>query len=108
MMPVEMPTKEMWTLSEDRKSVRLAVPSLPIAGLPQPLRVNIDFAADMVDAIIDRLTELRAQMLPTPTAATIECVYEFTPPIGKAAILVLGIGLSCDDELWRLKIPAEY
>src|SRR5262249_24575220 len=85
-----------------------AVPSLPIAGLSEPLRVNIDFAADMVDAIIDRLTELRAQMLPMPTAATIECVYEFAPPNGKAAILVLGMGISCDDEWGPLKIPAEY
>jgi hypothetical protein len=33
----------------------------------------------------------------------IECLYELTPPNGQAAILVLGLGLTCDDEVWRLK-----
>ena len=46
--------------------MRLAVPPLPIVGLEEPLRVNIDFEADMVDQIIARLTVLRSQMLLAP------------------------------------------
>jgi hypothetical protein len=63
MMPAEMPHEEMWTLSEDR----LAVPPVPIEGLQEPLRINIGFEADMIDEIINRLTVLRARMLPAPS-----------------------------------------
>ena len=39
MMPVKASQATMWTLSEDRKSVRLAVPPLRIVGIPEPLAV---------------------------------------------------------------------
>jgi hypothetical protein len=45
----------MWTLSGNRKTVRLKLPPLPVAGLPGPLRVTMDLDAGTVDAIIDRL-----------------------------------------------------
>ena len=52
----------MWTLSGNRKTVRLKLPPPPVAGLPGPLRVNMDLDAGTVDdldagtvdAIIDR------------------------------------------------------
>ena len=37
---------------------------LPVTGLAQPIRVNIDFDTCVVDQIIERLTVLRAQMKP--------------------------------------------
>jgi hypothetical protein len=42
--------------------VRLALPPLPLAGLPEPLRLNnMDFDAATVDAVLERLTTLRGQ-----------------------------------------------
>jgi hypothetical protein len=32
----DMPAGKMWTLSEDRETVRLQLPPLPIAGMPEP------------------------------------------------------------------------
>ena len=66
MMPLNADTNGMWTLSADRRSVRLALPPLQMAGA-EPLKVAIDFEATTVDEIINRLTMLRAQMLPPPS-----------------------------------------
>ena len=44
--------------------MRLAVPPLRIVGFPKPLDVFMDFDAQSVDAMIERLTVLRSQMLP--------------------------------------------
>jgi hypothetical protein len=41
----------------------LAVPPLRIAGFPTPLDVYMDFDAESVDAMIERLPILRSQML---------------------------------------------
>jgi hypothetical protein len=38
-------------------------------SLPEPLRVHLDFGAEAVDELLDRLTVLRAQMLPPLSAA---------------------------------------
>jgi hypothetical protein len=38
MMPVEMSDRTMWTLSSARKTVRLALPPLPLAGMAEPIR----------------------------------------------------------------------
>ena len=62
--PVRANQATMWTLSTDRKLVRLAVPPLPIVGFPKPLNVYMDFDAKTVDAMLERLTILRSQMLP--------------------------------------------
>lgn len=64
MMQFEAKPEQMWTLSDDRELVRLALPALPLEGLPEPLRVHLDFTADAVDEILERLTELRSRMLP--------------------------------------------
>jgi len=63
-MPVRANQATMWTLSADRKTVRLAVPPLRLAGMPEPLAVYMDFDAKSVDAMLERLSVLRSQMLP--------------------------------------------
>ena len=64
MMPIAVDSATMWTLNADNKSVRLNLPPLPIGGQAKPLVVALDFEAATVDEMIDRLTMLRAQMLP--------------------------------------------
>lgn len=66
-MVTEMAPELMWTLSDDRDSVRLQLPPLQIEGTPEPLRIHLDFDAEMVDEILKHLTVLRSQMLPAPT-----------------------------------------
>ena len=63
------------TLSEDKRYVRLSLPPLPIEGLPEPARVNMDFDAGTIDQIIERLSVLRARMLPasSTTRPTAPC-----------------------------------
>jgi hypothetical protein len=51
MMPVRAKQATMWTLSADRKLVRLALPPLLIAGMPEPLAAYMDFDAKTVDAM---------------------------------------------------------
>ena len=66
-MAANIEIARMWTLNEDRQSVKLSLPPLPLHGLPEPLRVTIDFEADMVEEMLARLALLRRQMLPGPT-----------------------------------------
>jgi|KBSSwiStaDraftv2_1062776.scaffolds.fasta_scaffold666110_1 hypothetical protein len=61
----EAVTKFEWTLV-DRAKVRLQLPALPDAGMPEPPRIRLDFDAGGIDEMIDRLTALRSQMLPEP------------------------------------------
>jgi len=35
---------------------------LPLVGLPEPLRVHMDFEGEAIDAMIERLVALRRQM----------------------------------------------
>lgn len=65
-LEADMPAEKMWTLSEDRETVRLQVPPLVPDGRLEPLRIHLDFDADIVDEILQRLTVLRSQMLPAP------------------------------------------
>lgn len=67
MMPIEHEKERMWTLGADRRSVRMTLPPLPVAGLPKPLAVKIDLDAGVIEQMIDRLTVLRMQMLPKPS-----------------------------------------
>jgi hypothetical protein len=63
MMPVAVDQATLWTLNADRLTVRLALPPLPLADLP-PINVKLDFDAAAVDAMLERLSILRGQMLP--------------------------------------------
>jgi hypothetical protein len=62
MIPIETDPETMWALTEDRQAVRLTVPPLPLVGLPEPLCVHLDFEAEAIDAMIERLVLLRRQM----------------------------------------------
>ena len=65
-MEADMPAERMWTLSDDLETLRLQLPPLPIDGMPELLRAHLDFDADMVDEVLERLAVFRAQMLPAP------------------------------------------
>jgi hypothetical protein len=64
--PQTQGSQEMWTLSADRRRVRLNMPAFTVTGLPRPLQMRFDFDAKAVDAILQRLTRLRVQMEPPP------------------------------------------
>jgi hypothetical protein len=49
-----------------RPQVRQQMPPIPLAGRPKPVVVHLDFNAETVDAMLERLSVLRAQMLPAP------------------------------------------
>ena len=68
-MPFTIAPEEAWKLSGDRMSIRFHLPPLPIVGLPEPLRVHLDFDAEALDEMMDRLAVLRAQMLPPSSSA---------------------------------------
>lgn len=55
--------EELWVLSADRRSLCMQLPPLPIDGLPKPLRLFLDFDAGAIDQMLERLSELRVQML---------------------------------------------
>ena len=59
MMPVAAAAEALFVLSEDSNSVRLILPPLPIAGMPEPTTVFMDFDAKAIDPILERLTVLR-------------------------------------------------
>ena len=67
-MPIDYEMTEMWQLNSDRRSVRMELPGLEIEGMPELIRVNVDFDAGVLDKMIERLTLLRQQMLPSPPA----------------------------------------
>jgi hypothetical protein len=64
-MPVELSPAEMFSLL-DPETVRFQLPTLPVIGMEEPLRIHMDFDAAAVDEMLERLTLLRAQMLPAP------------------------------------------
>jgi hypothetical protein len=47
----------------------LELPGLPIEGMPEPIKVKINFDAGAVDQMIERRLVLRMQMLPKPAPA---------------------------------------
>lgn len=67
MMPIEA-DQTTWTLSAHRTAVRLTLPPLPLGGLPESLKIHIEFDATTIDAMLERLTILRSQMLPPITS----------------------------------------
>jgi hypothetical protein len=52
----------MWSLSDDRNTVRLAVPSVAFPGMPEPIRVLVEFDAEDMDEMLKRPIVLRARM----------------------------------------------
>ena len=66
-MPVSQTQTEMWVLLADRQTVRFNIPPVPFWGLTRPVTLHLDLDAASVDEMLERLMELRAQMLPAPT-----------------------------------------
>ena len=66
-MEAHMPTEQMWTLSEDQEVVRMHLAPVQIEGIPKRVIVSLSFNAANIDEVLERLTVLRAQMLPAPT-----------------------------------------
>ena len=56
--------------SADRKLVRLTVPPLSLDGIPEPIVIHMNFDAETVDAMLERLSILRSRMLPPLPAPT--------------------------------------
>jgi hypothetical protein len=65
-MPAEEGAASMWRLLDDQRTVRFQLPKLALDGRPEPLSVYLNFDAEAVDEILQRLSELRARMLPPP------------------------------------------
>src|SRR5215208_4553974 len=69
MMPVDAEQEQVRSLLPGRKYVRLQLPAMPVQGLPTPINIHLDFDAGTVDEMLNRLTILRAQILPKLPAA---------------------------------------
>ena len=61
-LPVDVAKEMVWTLSPDRKTVRFSLPALPLDGRSQPIKIDMDLDVATVDALLDRLVDLRSQM----------------------------------------------
>jgi len=64
-MPIANPPSEMFALV-DQRTMQFSLPELRVAGVSQPLRIQLTFDAAAVDDMLRRLATLRAQMLPAP------------------------------------------
>jgi hypothetical protein len=63
-MSIRYGQEEMWQLNNNGRTVRMALPGLRVSGIPEPITINVDFDAGIIDKMIDRLTFLRSQMTP--------------------------------------------
>jgi hypothetical protein len=65
-LPLDAKQAQMWTLDGDCRSVHMTLPSFPVDGMPEPLIVHVEFDTRTIDEMLQRLSVLRAQMLPPP------------------------------------------
>jgi hypothetical protein len=65
-MQVECSQQDMCTLSDDRRTMRLRLQQMLLVDSSQPGNVFLDLDAAKVDELIQRISELRAKMLPAP------------------------------------------
>jgi hypothetical protein len=63
-LPLDAAQEQMWTLAGDCRSVHMTLPPFPVAGIHEPLTVHVEFDTRTIDEILQRLSVLRAQMLP--------------------------------------------
>jgi hypothetical protein len=68
-LPVDVAKEMVWTLSPDRKMVRLSLPPVPLDGLREPIKVDLDLDVATVDEMLDRLVDLRSQMVSRKSGA---------------------------------------
>jgi hypothetical protein len=64
----EIDPAQMFEL-HDPETVRFRLPPLPIEGLREPLNIHLDFDMETVVVILERLTVLYAQMMPSGSTA---------------------------------------
>ena len=53
-------------VSTDRRTARMHLPLLQLAGVRKPVNIYLDMDAEAVDALLRRLAEVRTRMLPAP------------------------------------------
>jgi hypothetical protein len=63
-LPLDAAQDEMWILARDCRSVHMTLPPFAVAGMSGPLTVHVEFDTRTIDEILQRLSVLRAQMLP--------------------------------------------
>ena len=61
-------------LSGDQTNVRFHLPPLPIDGQPEPVHIQLNFDADMVEQLLEQLTLLYAQMEPLPRKGAVRII----------------------------------
>ena len=52
------------TCEDDGRVARLRLPHLELAGVRKPVNIYMDMGAEDVEALLQRLAEIRAQMFP--------------------------------------------
>ena len=60
-MPADIDPSTMFVL-HDAETVRFNLPPLPIEGVAEPLRIHLDFDADTLQLVLERLTVLYARL----------------------------------------------
>jgi hypothetical protein len=55
------------TCEDDGRVARMHLPPLQLAGVRKPISIYMDMGAEDVDALLQRLAVVRAQMTPAPT-----------------------------------------
>lgn len=53
-------------VSADQRTARMHLPPLQLGGVQKPISLYLDMDAEAVDALLRRLAEIRAQMVPPP------------------------------------------
>ena len=65
-----IPLGKEWTITcevcNDQRTARVYLPPLELAGVRKPITIYVDMDAEAVDALLRRLAEIRAEMLPAP------------------------------------------
>jgi len=54
------------TCEDDGRVARLRLPPLELAGVRKPVNSYLDMGAEDVDALLQRLADVRTRMLPAP------------------------------------------
>ena len=65
-MPLEHVSVVTCEVSADQRMVRMHLPPMQLAGVRKPISIYVDMDAEAVEALLLRLAEVRARMLPTP------------------------------------------
>ena len=53
-------------VSADQRTARMHLPPLQLAGVRKPISIYLDMDAEAIDALLQRLADVRTRMLPAP------------------------------------------